>query len=90
MAGYNGHERAVLAPGCGNRPSHYQFALSLSRGPSVGRWFDRPVLSAAEGLTTNGIGDGDYYKAVLASTPSWVFVHPDTLGQDTCEAGPWR
>jgi len=28
------------------------FALSLSKGRS---WFDKPVLSEAEGLTTNGI-----------------------------------
>jgi hypothetical protein len=28
------------------------FALSLSKGCS---WFDKPVLSRAEGLTTNGV-----------------------------------
>ncbi len=28
--------------------------LSLSKGPSQEGWFDKPVLSVAEGLTTNG------------------------------------
>jgi hypothetical protein len=35
------------------------FALSVSKGPSAEKWFDKPVLSRVEGLTTNGIGYAD-------------------------------
>jgi hypothetical protein len=32
-----------------------------------GQWFDKPVLSSAEGLTTNGIVNADYRKEPLVS-----------------------
>ena len=41
------------------------FALSLSKGRS---WFDKPVLSGAEGLTTNGILN-------VSCSNDGVFVH---------------
>jgi hypothetical protein len=42
------HTHLVIALKTGFKP----FALSLSKGCS---WFDKPVLSGAEGLTTNGV-----------------------------------
>ena len=36
-----------------NRP----FALSFSKGFNAQKWFDKPVLSRAEGLTTNVVRD---------------------------------
>jgi len=38
------------------------FALSLSKGHS---WFDKPVLSEAEGLTTNGIWHNLFLSFVM-------------------------
>jgi len=43
------------------------FALSLSKGRS---WFDKPVLSSAEGLTTNGIWRVKFHHSLVGTRPS--------------------
>jgi hypothetical protein len=46
--------RFATGPSLGMSPSLHPFALSLSKGSSAEIWLDKPVLSGAEGLTTNG------------------------------------
>ncbi len=48
------------------------FTLSLSKGRS---WFDKPVLSEAEGLTTNGTTNANRYENSRFH-PRWCRVQP--------------
>ena len=55
-----------------NSPKKIPFALSLSKGSSAQEWFHRPVLSGAEGLTTNGSESAEFSKGVPAINPTHV------------------
>lgn len=39
-------------------------------GPFAEGWFDKPVLSTAEGLSMNWVGNADFWKEVLGQAAS--------------------